>query len=315
LHSTADSESTDWRGCFRLGEPNHMRISKLTRSITWPAFSMLLLGACSTSHPQTTSAPAAAPYKDSILTDSRSNSWAPQITTGKWRYFIRDSSTVSLSNDTTSHVLPIKAAMLYSVSIDDSAGSLILTARVESLSISTPQSVKTNAPTSRLLELRIALAQKDRLTGIAGKAETSCTGAGTSPLSRIGELIISFPATPVRVGEKWTDTSSTTTCHGKIPLVQLTTREYELLDLSSCQQRDAVKVRRVVSNTFTGASTESGNHLSASGSGTASSILCLQRDTGVLLESNGQSRLDLTVTTTRGIFPFTQNTNTHIELR
>jgi hypothetical protein len=273
-----------------------------------------ILGACSTGHVSST--PSRAPLgSDSVAANVKTSSWTPRITAGMRHYLIHDSSTVSISNDTTSHVLPIESIMLYSMVLEGSGDSFKLTSHIDSLTINSQLSIKSTSDTGKISEFRTTLSRQGRLTLSAEQAGTVCTAANATASSRVGELIISYPTSRLKVGDKWTDTLSTTNCHGKIPLKQQATREYELLDLSSCLQRDAVKVRRIVFDAFIGTSVERNNHLSANGSGTATSILCIQRDSGDLLESNGQSRTDLTVVTTRGTFPFVQNTTTHIELR
>jgi hypothetical protein len=276
---------------------------------------ILTFQACSTGRSPASPTSTAAPRADTVATNIKSNSWSPRITTGMWRYLIHDSSTISISNDTTSRVLPIESTMMYSISVTDIGNSFSLDSHVESLTVSAQVPLKSTSDTGRVSEFHTTLSRQDRLAITPEKAGMACTGASTSALSRVGELILSFTVTPLKVGDKWADTVSSISCHGKIPLRQQAIREYELLDLYSCLQRGAVKVRRTVADTFTGTSTESNNHLSASGSGTSTSILCLQRDTGMLIESNGQSHSDLTVVTIRGTFPFSQDIHTHIELR
>jgi hypothetical protein len=275
---------------------------------------MFTLDACSTVHvPASPSSPRSQP--DTTTINLNSSSWTPRITAGTRQYFIRDSSTVSINNDTTSRALPINSRMIYSISVTNVGDSFMLTTHIDSLTVSTQAQIKSSSDTGRVSELRTSLSKQGRLTTNHDYTTITCSGASTTTVSRIGELIISFPATHLKVGDKWADTTSSASCHGKIPLIQQAIREYEILDLSSCLQRDAVKVRRTISDTFNGASADTNNHLSATGSGTASSILCLQRENGALIESNGQSRSDLIVITSRGSFPFTQNVNTHIELR
>lgn len=275
---------------------------------------LLSLEGCSTSHPTVSAKPASTTRADSTTPEIRSNSWAPQVSTGTWHYLIRDSSVVSINNDTTAHVEPIESTTIYTMSVADSNNSLLFTGHVDSLVVNSGLSTKSAGDTTRSTELRALISKQGQLMRISQVTPTSCAGAGNSPSLRMGELLAVLPAHPVRVGDKWSDTSSATTCHGKIPLTQTAVREYELLELSSCQ-RNGAKVRRIVSEMLSGSSPETTNHLSASGSGTASAILCLDRNTGVLLASDGESRLNLTVTTIRGVFPFTQKTSTHIEAR
>lgn len=273
------------------------------------------LVACTTSHQSVPSTPTTRTQLDTARIDSRYKSWAPQLIAIKSRYFIHDSSTISINNDTTATVVPIESTMIYSISTADSNNLLILTGHVDSLSISNALSTKTKPDTGTRPNLHIVISKQGRFLNSSQMPPINCSTANAPSSSRIGELLIPLPHGAVKVGDKWTDTSSTISCHGKISLTHTTIREYELLDLSSCELTDAAKVRELVTDSLTGSSAENNNHLSASGFGTASSTLCLGRSTGTLLERNGQSRLELTVTTSRGVFPFTQNSHTHIKLR
>jgi hypothetical protein len=291
-----------------------MKRSILIPSLRISASLIFCLGACSTARSAPSTAPSPSPRSDSTGIELPSNTWIPKIVPGVRHYLIQDSSTISINNDTTAHVEPIESTMLYTVSVTDSSGSLLLTGQVDSLLVNSRLPTKPKTDTTEVSKLHGAISRQGRLNNTVLANEKSCTTGSVSPSSRIGELLITLPVYPLKSGDKWSDTSSTTTCHGKIPLTHTAVREYELLDLSTCDHNGA-KVHRVVSDSFTGSSTESTNHLSASGSGTASSILCLDRTTGALSASDGESRLELTVTTTRGVFPFTQKTSTHIRLQ
>jgi hypothetical protein len=293
----------------------YMKFFLLMQRTALSIMAILAVASCSTSHVPTPPRSSIPSRTDTLPTDSHSSNWTPRFTTGTRHYLIRDSSIISISNDTTARPVPIESTMIYSISVMNAGDSFMLTSHIDSLKVSSHSRAKSNVDAGTVSDFHTTVSKQGQLSTILDQATTNCIGGIASASARIGELIASFPGTALKVGDRWTDTTSITSCHGKIPLVQQATREYELLDLSSCLQRDAVKVRRTVSDTFTGASAESNNHLSASGSGTASAILCLQRDTGALIESNGESRSDLIIVTTRGTFPFTQNVNTHIELQ
>lgn len=279
-------------------------------------FFLAVIAACSSSPTPVSSTPPVSQRKDTTVRETRSNFWTPQVRPGRWHYLIQDSSTVSISSDTNAQSRPIKSTTVYSISIDDSMTSLVLTGRVDSLFVDAPSpKTKVKTDTTRKPEFHVRLSKQSRLEITNDQKAPTCVGATNSPASRIGELVITLPLTPTQIGDKWADTLIVSSCHGKIPLIQTAMREYELVNPSSCQQQDAVEVRRTVSTTIAGASAESNSHLSANGSGTGSAILCVNRGTGTLLGSTGQSRLDLTVVTSRGTFPFTQITNTQIELR
>ena len=288
-----------------------MKKQTVIRGSTLTSLLILSIAACSTGHPPTPASPVSAPRSDSVPI-SGTTGWAPRLSPGKWHYLIRDSSTISMTNDTTGHTEPIESTAIYDLSIADSENMFILTSRVDSLSVNSHLPTRKAAETSEPLELHGVLSSRGRFTATGAVASVSCTGNSVSPSSRLQELLVILPTSVIRVGDKWSDTSSTTICHGKIPLTQTLIRNYELMKSSTCQP-GTVEVQRMVSNTLTSSSADSNYHLDASGSGTATSVLCLDTNTGVLLESNGQSHLELTVTTSRGKFPFTQNTTTHIE--
>ena len=288
-----------------------MKKQTVIQGSTLTGLVVLLSGACSTGHPPTPTTPVSASHRDSVLISGTSG-WAPRLLPGKWQYLIHDSSTISMTNDTTGHTEPIESTAIYVLSIADSENVLILTSRVDSLSVNSRLPTRKTEETSEPLELHGVLSRQGHFITTDAVAPTTCTGTSVSPSSRLQELLITLPIGAIRVGDKWSDSSSTTICHGKIPLTQMLVRNYELMESSTCQPGTA-QVRRMVSNSLTSPLAESNNHLSASGFGTATSVLCLNANTGVLLESNGESHLELTVTTSRGKFPFTQNTTTHIE--
>jgi hypothetical protein len=277
--------------------------------------SILTLEACSTGHTSVKPSSNTLPRRDSTLSDLKLDSWNPHHTSGTYHYLIIDSSTVSLSNDTTSHVVPIESRMIYSLSLSERGELFDITAHVDSLSITSQLPGKNTHDTSQTSNFHTSISRQGHSTIFLQPEKIACTATTASASSRLDELIVSLPPISLKTGDKWTDTVSSISCHGKIPLIQQAVRDYELLDISSCLQQDAVKVRRTISETFTGSSAEDKNHLSASGSGTATATLCLQRKSGTILKSDADSRLDLVVITTRGSFPFTQNVHTHVEIR
>jgi len=285
------------------------RIVLLQRAIS-TALLILPVAACTRSRAPSVPVPTTTTRVDSSSMD-RNDSWTPKVTAGTSRYLIRDSSVISINNDTSARAEPIESAILYTISLQDSSGSLAVQGRVDSLFLSSHLSRKSTTDTSQGAEVHGVVSKSGHTTQIS-ITSTPCTGTNASPVLRINELLIPLPMYSIKVGDKWSDTLSTTICRGRIPIAQVAERDYELLDLSSCPS-GGVRVRQTVVSTFTGSSPEGTNHLSASGSGTGSSTLCIDRSTGVLLESHGQSELQLTVTTTRGIFPFTQKNSTRIE--
>jgi hypothetical protein len=293
---------------------NMKRLTRLEFALDTLLFS--LITACTTSHSSVPNVPATRSQRDTAPSESENKGWVPQLKSGRSQYLIHDSSTVSISNDTTAPAVLIESATLYSISIADTDTVLIVTAHIDSQYINSSHSIKTKQDSTLRPDIHIAISRQGKLLSKQPViSSVDCSATNTPTPSRIDELLIPLPRQISKIGDKWTDTLSSTTCRGHTLLTHVTIREHELLDLSSsCQQHEAVKVRQTISETVSGSSAGH-NHLGTNGSGTATSVLCLERSTGMLLESKKQSRLDLTVTTIRGVFPFTQNTSTSIERR
>jgi hypothetical protein len=291
-----------------------MKRSRRLQACIYASVYSLLVG-CATGHPTTPVTSTTRTQRDTTIIESHKKSWAPHLIAAKLRYFIHDSSTISINGDTTVAVVPIESTMIFSVSTSDSNNLLIVNSQIDSFYVNSSRSTKTKPDTSIRSNMHMVASKEGRFLDLTEAGPLDCTVVNASSPSRIGEVLIALPLNAITVGDKWSDTVSTTSCRGRIALTHRIVRQYELLDFSSCPQTNAAKVRGVITDTLVGSSTESNNHLSAHGFGNAISMICIDANTGTLLESDTQSHLELTVTTTRGAFPFIQNSNTHIELR
>ena len=99
---------------------------------------MLALEGCSTGHPTPSAKPTITTHVDSTAPEARVSTWAPEVSAGTWHYLIRDSSVISINNDTTARVEPIESTTIYTMSVADSDNSLLFTGHVDSLLINRP---------------------------------------------------------------------------------------------------------------------------------------------------------------------------------
>jgi hypothetical protein len=280
-----------------------------------------LLVACATGRTSTPTVPTAASgpiQSDSAsIMSTKSTAWNPHIVPLQLHYVVDDSSTVLISNDTSARTNSIEAHTVYTVSIIDTSSTssqYFLTVRVDSQSINNRPS-KSRKDSVGELETRVGLTKEGKIVQNLSNVPPSCSSSSATSLARIHEIRVTLPPPHAKIGERWADTTSSIICRGKIPLMQKTTYEYELLSLTTCAQHNGVSIRRIATSNFSTSPVDSTSHLTANGSGTSTAILCLNRDDSALLESVGQSRIDLTVITSRGTFPFTQNSTTHIRLQ
>jgi hypothetical protein len=241
--------------------------------------------------------------------------WIPRVTAGSRSYSISDSSTISINDDTTSRVLPIETIVHYSLTISPLGDSFSISGRVDSSKINSQIKARAKVGDSTSVETFYGvLTKQDKLNVVPGQQILSCSSSSNAMLSRVYELIIPYSTNTLRVGDKWSDTVSTTSCHGKTPLTQQIVREFEVGEFTTWQDRSAVKIQRSSISTFTGASSDANNHLEATGSGSSTATLFIDRNTSILLESRAQTKSMIKILSSRGQFPFTQMTSTHISI-
>ena len=274
---------------------------------------VILLPACSARHsPEATVTPEPVRQSSNPSKALLSEGWYPNLVAIKRRYVINDSATISISGDST-HFSTIETGTIFSIVTIQTGDSFKLRAGIDSISTTTHAPVpKTVVDTSMVEEFDGVLTANGKVSALIRQRSTTCIG-GTNPVTtRIFELTSSFPKKRLKVGDSWSDTVSMTTCRGTVPLLQQTTRRYEILDIPIGEQNTPLRIRRIASTSFTGASSDMKNRLSIDGSGSATSVMSLEPRTGTLLQSDGTSQTVLMVVTSRGSFPFKQTVITHI---
>ena len=278
------------------------------------AVGVLTLSACSQQRPQTTSTnpqPTRQP-----ATSIEAESWTPRIISGSYTYLVNDSSIVSINNDTASRVLPIKTTMSYSIAIGTLGDSFSIFGKVDSSRVSSQIQTRAQIHDSmKIAEIHGILTSHGEIELSSPEQFMSCSSSSNSTATRVYELIVPYPKKQLNTGARWSDTVSTTNCHGKTPLTQQMIRQFQVKGFTIRHDREAVEIQRLTNTIFSGTSSESNTHLQASGSGSGDATLFLDRTTAVLLESDSQTKSSLTIVTSRGAFPFTQLTSTHITMQ
>ena len=270
-----------------------------------------LLSGCSHARPSLPSSipgPVTAP-----AAEAKVQSWTPRLMIGTSQYSFRDSSTVSISNDTTSQSLPIETTLNYKISITSLNDSFSLLGTIDSLTINSRLHTKNaSADSLKADEFHGVISKQGRLVPSSEEKLLNCSRTSNAMVSRVYELVIPYSIATVKVGDTWSDTVSNTACHGRTPLTQQSIRIFKVINFAKWHEQSAVEIQRNSQIVFTGASTETNTHLSAKGSGTSESTLIIDQTSASLLESSGNTKSTLVITTSRGEFPFTQFTSTHI---
>jgi hypothetical protein len=203
--------------------------------------------------------------------------------------------------------------MLYGISITALGDSFSIVGTIDSLAINSRLHTKAVSNDSlKPGEFHGVLSKHGVLSLPAHQQFVSCSQMTNTMTARIYELIISLPIGKRGIGDTWSDTVSSISCHGRTPITQQTVRQFTIKMFTTWHAHSVVKIDRLSNIIFTGASTGANTHLSAKGSGSGEATLVIDRTTSILLESNSHAKSTLTITTSRGEFPFTQLTSTYI---
>ncbi len=292
----------------------------ISRRLSFCALVGALAAACTIAPPpQAEPTPAPTP-KDSVGAPSPVTArWTPQRSASSWHYELRSTGAVSLSGDTTASSLPLDRTVFYTVSIvptgsNSGGGSFQMSGSVDSVAVTVPERIPTpTAGSNSKPHFQGVLAADGHVLAISSNASTACANA-TDPLSAGATLL--FVALPqgLSPADTWTDSVSTTTCRGRMPLITTATRHYTAITDTVWHGREAILIARTDSllirnrpDTTTDSTIASGNItnvMEAAGNGFGEFRLYVDPRSGALLEAIGTSRTEILVTTGSSRFPF-----------
>jgi hypothetical protein len=246
---------------------------------------------------------------------------------------------VSLAGDTTADSLPVGRTIIYSVSIAPASlpnaprSAFQLSGSVDSVAVTIPERIPTpTAGSNSKPHFQGDLATDGHLIALSSNATTSCQNA-IDPLSAAAAgLFVALPR-GIAPNQRWSDTVSTVTCRGRMPLEATAIRQYTAITDTVWEGRAALRLARHDSLTFrnrpdssadsvaprnstaTGsASRDSTETMDATGSGHADFTLYVDARSGVLLHAVGASHTEILVTTSGSRFPFREEARQTITL-
>jgi len=273
-----------------------------------PTFLMLAIFASGCSTPMNKPrSPPVTPISEPFRVPAQFR-WLPTTIPYASRYRVDDSSTVSITNDSTGKEVLLISSTIYDLALKQD-GKLAVDLHIDSASTDT-----THWQTQSATQAIATLSLRGQIIDLRSTTPTSCKSGIDPKFARLSDLVIALPASPATTGSQWADTSSTVICHGKIALIQRMIRNYKLLAELSQRNKRVIQLQRITIAQITGIPADSTNSITASGTGSGTATLFLDQDTGKLLESVGTSDLSLLVTTSRGIFPFRQHAKLVIQI-
>jgi hypothetical protein len=196
---------------------------------------------------------------------------------------------------------------------------------VDSVAVTIPERIPVpTAGSNSKPHFQAALAADGHVLTITSNATSSCTDA-VDPLSAASTLLFATLPKGISPGTRWTDSASTTTCRGRLPIVTTATRHYEAISDTSWRGRPAILIARTDSLAIVSrrdSSTDSAGtdingstvSMDAIGQGHGVFTLILDPVSGTLLESSGTTQTEILVTMGADRFPFREEAHQTITL-
>jgi hypothetical protein len=148
---------------------------------------------------------------------------------------------------------------------------------------------------------------------VAAPVSSDCGNPNQLLFAVVREAIV-VPPSPLRVGQTWEDSSSSTICRGDVPLTTRTLHRYTVAGAVLYEGAEAMHLTRSSSVALSGEGAQRGVALAVAGQGASSADLFLDPTAGRFLGGLSESDVELTVTIPeRGPQRFRQRTRTRIE--
>lgn len=261
--------------------------------------------------PATKSAPAATPRPAPAA--AATFTYAP----GSYRFVVTSEASIELSADSGSHseTRSTTAQLGYRIG-GGTTGIRTITGVVDSFTV-TPTAGAPVPVIAAPVSFRGTLDPARRLVTLqpstAAPVSTDCGNPNQLLFAVVREAIV-VPPSPLRVGQTWEDSATSTVCRGDVPLTTRALHRYTVAGAVLYEGAEALHLTRSSTIALSGEGAQRGVALAVAGQGSASADLFLDPTAGRFLGGLAESDVELTVTIPdRGPQRFRQRTRTRIE--
>lgn len=289
-----------------------------------PGLALLLsavVAACSSATggpPTTPAAPVpTAPGRAPIVVN-RTFRYAP----GVYRYRVQSDGVIELASDTATHSVPIRTTTFYTLTLSPNAdGFLSLAGVADSFSVARDTQIPAPQADSTTPAGPVSFTAMMTATGqvqdFHGPAVAGCDSAIDVFATAARDLIVPVPFA-LQDSTTWTDSTTTTTCRGGVPVTNIAHYRYHVAGTAAYNDTPAIQVLRTSSMTLSGTGrppNRTDGTFSLAGNGTVSTTFYLDPVSGTLLGGTSDGQANITITTPQGQLPFHQQMHLEITLR
>jgi hypothetical protein len=236
---------------------------------------------------------------------------------GSYRFVVTSEAAIELSADSgsRSETRTTVAQLAYRVG-GGTTGIRTITGAVDSFTV-TPTAGPPSAVIAAPLSFRGRLDPARRLVNLqpmaAAPVSTDCGNPNQLLFAVVREAIV-VPPSPLRVGQSWEDSTTSTVCRGDVPLTTRALHRYTVAGAVLYEGAEALHLTRSSTIALSGEGAQRGVALVVAGQGSGSADLFLDPAAGRFLGGLSESDVELTVTIPdRGPQRFRQRTRTRIE--
>ncbi|MFL5562307.1 MAG: hypothetical protein ACJ79K_12610 [Gemmatimonadaceae bacterium] len=218
---------------------------------------------------------------------------------GVYRYEVRTDAVISAEGGSRIDSISTRALITYHIARGDS-GMISIAGSVDTFTVTSSRSGAA-APPSVGVPFRMMAFPDGRLVDSTAVDSAAVCATPVSPIVTAGREILAALPIPLAPAAQWTDSTTTVTCRGAVPLIARSVRQsrasWALVPADWSRQASdvAFEVARTTTTIISGQGHVAGRQVDLSGQGQGSSLLYVDPEAGVLLGGTGNGSTKIVV--------------------
>lgn len=218
---------------------------------------------------------------------------------GTYRYEVRTEAVITAEGDTRTDTVSTRALVTYRIARGDS-GTMSIEGTVDTFTVTSSRTA-TTAPVSTDVPFTMTALLDGRPLAVTAVDSTSVCATPVSAVVTAGRELLTALPVPLVPAAEWTDSTTTVTCRGALPLIARSVRQSRASwvsvpgDWSRRAGDVAFEVARTTTTTISGQGRAAGRQVDLSGGGQGSSLLYVDPELGVLLGGTGNGSTKIVV--------------------
>lgn len=218
---------------------------------------------------------------------------------GTYRYEVRTDAVITVAGDARVDTVSTRALVTYRIARSDS-GTINIAGTVDTFTVTNSRAAAT-APVSTDVPFTMTAFLDGRPQGSAAIDSTAVCATPVSAVVTAGRELLTALPVPLIPAAEWTDSTTTVTCRGALPLIARSIRQSRASwvsvpgDWSRRAGDVAFEVARTTTTTISGQGRAAGRQVDLSGAGQGSSVLYVDPELGVLLGGTGNGSTKIVV--------------------